>query len=201
MKKRPALRPSEERAVLKSFGRASLASGWWKKTLAELRRCARCGEALAWRMIVEEGRERFACVACAAIAYQNPKIVAATLPVRRGKIFLLRRNIEPSLGLWTFPAGYMELGETAEDAARRETWEEIRARVRLTGGPRIYSYADAAVVTVVYPAAVTGPAPRPGPESQCVEAFSRAEIPWKELAFRSVFHALKDWVETPGDRG
>jgi ADP-ribose pyrophosphatase YjhB (NUDIX family) len=90
----------------------------------------------------------------------------------------------------------MEMGETVEDAAKRETWEEIRARVRLSGPPRIYSYPDAAVVTVVYPADVTGPAPRPGPESQCVEAFSPGELPWRELAFRSTYHALKDWVES-----
>ena len=127
--------------------------------------------------------------------------MAATLPVRGGKIYLLRRNIEPSKGLWTFPAGYMELGETVEEAAKRETWEEIRSRVRPTGAPRLYSYPDAGAVTVVYPAAVTGGRPSPGPESQCVEAFSPSEIPWRELAFRSVFHGLKDWLKTPGDRG
>jgi ADP-ribose pyrophosphatase YjhB (NUDIX family) len=192
---------AEQRVILRGFGRASLESGYWKARAAELRRCMRCGEALAWRMVKEEGRERFVCTVCALISYQNPKVVAATLPVRRGKIYLLRRNIEPSKGLWTYPAGFMELGETVEEAAQRETWEEIRARVRLTGAPRLYSYPDAAVVTIVYPAAVTGAAPRPGPESQCVEAFAPSEIPWRELAFRSVFHALKDWVETPVPRG
>lgn len=161
----------------------------------EIRRCTRCGDTLSWRMVVEEDRQRHVCVSCSFIAYQNPKIVAATMPVLRGKVCLLRRNIEPSQGLWTYPAGFMEMGETVEQAAARETREEIRARVTLSGPPRLYSYPDAAVVTVVYPARVVGAAPKPGPEAKAVGLFSPAEIPWRELAFRSTYHALKDWVE------
>lgn len=148
-----------------------------------------------WRRVVEEKRHRFVCTECRLITYHNPKIVAASLPVWRGKIILLRRAIEPALGKWTHPAGYMELGETVEDAARRETWEEIGCRVRLTGAPRLYSYPDAAVVTVVYDARVVGAGPRPGIESLEVRAFAPEEIPWEDLAFRSTFHALRDWVQ------
>lgn len=89
----------------------------------------------------------------------------------------------------------MELGETVTDAARRETREEIRARVRLTRGPFIYSYGDAAVVTVVYEGTVVGRAPSAGVESLEVRSFRPEEIPWDELAFRSTYHALRDWVE------
>jgi ADP-ribose pyrophosphatase YjhB (NUDIX family) len=186
--------PARERVILRGFGRASLESKWWKKRQAEWRRCARCGDVLAWRLVAEEERERWVCVSCSFIAYQNPKVVSAALPVKGGKIFLARRNIEPSKGLWTFPAGFMELGETVEEAAVRETWEEIRARVRIVGPPRLYSYPDAAVVTIVYPALVTGGRPGPTPESQEVRLFSIPEIPWEELSFRSTYHALKDWV-------
>ena len=136
------------------------------------------------------------CASCGFIAYQNPKIVGATLPVKDGRIVLLRRAIEPALGLWSHPAGFLEMGETVEDAARRETWEEICVRVRLEGPPRLYSYPDSSIVTVVYPARILGRSPRPGPESLCVETFAPHEVPWRELAFRSTYHALKDWVET-----
>ena len=192
--KRLAPTGAAEREILRGFGRAAIASGWWRKRLEEIRRCTRCGDALEWRLVVEEDRERHVCVSCAFIAYQNPKIVAATMPVLRGKVCLLRRSIEPSLGLWTYPAGFMEMGETVEQAAVRETREEIGARAALAGPPRMYSYPDAAVVTVVYPARLAG-APKAGPEAQEVRLFSPSEVPWRELAFRSTYHALKDWVE------
>jgi ADP-ribose pyrophosphatase YjhB (NUDIX family) len=192
--------PAEEREILRGFGRASVASRWWRRQLADLRRCSRCGKLLSWRKAAGEDRPRWVCAACGFIAYQNPKPVAATLPVQRGRIWLLRRNIEPSLGLWTYPAGFMEMGETVEDAAKRETWEEIRARVAISGPPRIYSYADGAAFTIVYPARVVSGRPRLTPESQEVRAFRPSEIPWRELAFRSTYHALKDWVETSRDR-
>ncbi len=160
----------------------------------EVRHCLQCGETLVWCYVKGEGRNRFVCAECKFIAYENPKIVGATLPVKNGKIYLLRRAIEPSYGLWSHPAGFMEMGETVEQAAQRETWEEIRTRVKLVGPPKIYSYDDAAVVTIIYPAKIIGPIPRPGPESIEVKAFSPHEIPWKKLAFRSTYHALRDWV-------
>jgi ADP-ribose pyrophosphatase YjhB (NUDIX family) len=145
--------------------------------------------------VPEEGRHRFRCGGCGFIAYQNPKVVAATLPVFRGKMVLLRRAIEPARGLWTYPAGFMELGESVEEAARRETREEICCRVELEGLQGIYSYADASVVTVVYRAQVVGRGPRAGVEAQEVRAFGRGDVPWRELAFRSTFEALRDWAK------
>lgn len=162
--------------------------------MAEVKFCLRCGGSLAFVLVKEEGVKRLVCGHCRFIAYQNPLVVAAALPVRRGRIYLLRRDIEPSRGLWTFPAGYMELGETVEQAAVRETREEIRARVALTRLHNIYSYVDSSVVTVVYRARVVGPEPRPGQEAQAVRAFRPGEIPWEQLAFRSTFQALREWV-------
>lgn len=161
----------------------------------DIRHCRRCGGRLRWVHVTVEERERFVCVDCRTISYQNPKLVAATLPERDGKIYLLRRAIEPAYGLWSHPAGFMELAETVEEAALRETREEICCRVKLFGPPRLYSYKDAAVVTVVFRARVMGKPPRPGVESLEVRAFSPSEIPWRKLAFRSTFHALRDWVK------
>jgi len=126
-------------------------------------------------------------------------VVAATLPVRRGKIVLLRRGIEPAQGFWTFPAGYMELGETTEQAAVRETREEICCRVGLQGLQGLYSYPDSNVVTAVYKARIIGGKPRPGKETQSVHEFKPADIPWEELAFRSTYLALKDWIISIND--
>jgi 8-oxo-dGTP diphosphatase len=183
-----------ERRLLASFGRARLSSPWWRAQAAPQKFCVRCGGRLARRWVAAERCRRLVCGACGDIAYQNPKVVGAALPVRNGKVYLARRDIEPSRGLWTFPSGYMELGETVEQAAARETWEEIRCRVKLLRLHGIYSYDDAVTVNVVYLARVVGAAPRPGPESQVVQAFGPREIPWSELAFRSTFHALRDWV-------
>ncbi|MGQ0643915.1 MAG: NUDIX domain-containing protein [Elusimicrobiota bacterium] len=191
--------PALEKKVLAGFGRAALSSAWWKRRAGDVKFCLRCGGKLAWRLVREENCRRRVCGQCRFIAYQNPLVVAAALPERAGKIYLLRRGIEPSRGLWTFPGGYMEMGETAEQAAARETLEEIHARVKITGLHNVYSYADAGVVTLVYRARVLGPEPRPSPEAQCVEAFRAEDIPWRELAFRSTFHALREWVA--GARG
>lgn len=186
--------PRLQKKILKAFRRATLSSPWWKRNKSGLRFCPRCGGPLRRRFVRAEGRRRLVCGRCGGITYENPQVVAACLPVRRGKIWLLRRDIEPSRGLWTFPAGYMELGETVAQAAARETREEICCRVELAGLQGIYSYPDSGVVTVVFRGRVRGPDPTPGAESQCVQAFRPSDIPWDELAFRSTFHALRDWA-------
>jgi ADP-ribose pyrophosphatase YjhB (NUDIX family) len=188
------LSPRLEKKIEASFAVGGLPKTWWRAWVDDIRHCRRCGGKLFWKPVRAEGRRRYVCERCDRISYQNPKIVAATLPQRKGKIFLLRRAIEPARGLWTFPAGFMELAETVEEAARRETREEICCRVRLLDAPRVYSYADAAVVTIVHRARVEGRAPRPGVESLEVRAFAPRDIPWEQLAFRSTFHALRDWA-------
>jgi ADP-ribose pyrophosphatase YjhB (NUDIX family) len=156
--------------------------------------CARCGGPLAWRNVAAERCRRRVCRNCGAIAYENPKIVAGVLPELDGRIFLSRRAIEPARGAWTFPAGFMELGESVEQAARRETREEICCRVRLTGLQGIYSHPHGGGVTVVYRGRVVGAKPRAGHETLSVRAFRPSEIPWEKLAFLSVHEALRDWV-------
>ena len=94
--------------------------------------CSTCGASVSLRIPDGDNRERYICNSCNEIHYQNPKIVAGCIPEWEGKILLCRRAIEPRHGLWTLPAGFMENGESTEQAAMRETWEEACARVKLS---------------------------------------------------------------------
>lgn len=140
-----------------------------------------------------EDRERLICGDCGYIAYENPKIVVGSVVSEDGRIMLCRRAIEPRRGFWTLPAGYMELGETAEEGAKREAWEEARARLELNGVLAIYSIARIGQVQIIYRAHLAEPGFAPGPESLDVRFFAWEEIPWDELAFPSVHWSLKAW--------
>jgi len=163
--------------------------------------CPRCGAGLDERYVEAEQHVRKICSGCGFIFYLNPKVVACAVPCQDGRIWLLRRNIEPSWGSWTFPGGYVDLGECVPDAAIRETYEEMRLNVRLDGLLNLYSYANVGVVLVVYRATVTGGVAAATQESQEVRAFRLEEIPWDKLAFPSTRDALLDYVkleQTPG---
>ncbi len=149
-----------------------------------------------------EDRERLICGDCGYVAYENPKIVVGSVVSEGGRILLCRRAIEPRHGFWTLPAGYMELGETAEEGAKREAWEEARARLELEGVLAIYSIARIGQVQIIYKASLTEPGIAAGPESLDVRFFAWEEIPWDELAFPSVHWALKAWrAGAPGVAG
>jgi ADP-ribose pyrophosphatase YjhB (NUDIX family) len=158
--------------------------------------CLRCGHSLVERLLLTEDRPRLVCAACGYIHYVNPKIVCGTLPVWDGQVWLLRRAIEPRLGYWSHPAGYLELGESTTTGALRETQEEIGWAVRIVRLLGVYSRAEAPVVNVVYLAAPRDPAilPYAGKESLEVAPFAPEAIPWGELAFTSTIQALRDWV-------
>jgi len=154
------------------------------------------------RMPEGEDRERLICGDCGYVAYENPKIVVGSVVSEGGRILLCRRAIEPRHGFWTLPAGYMEMGETAEEGARREAWEEARARLELEGVLAIYSIARIGQVQIIYKASLAEPGIAPGPESLDVRFFAWEEIPWDDLAFPSVQWALKAWsAGAPGVAG
>lgn len=111
---------------------------------------------------------------------------------------MLRRAIEPAYGKWVFPGGYVDRGETLEEAARREAKEEIGADIRLTRLVNVYSYAGRPVVVVVYEADVVGGDIRVGEEALEVRSFEPADIPWDGLAFRSTREALQECLRGPG---
>ncbi len=149
-----------------------------------------------------EDRERQVCDACGFVAYENPKVVVGSVVGDEGRILLCRRAIEPRRGFWTIPAGYMELGETAEEGARREAWEEARARLQLERLLAVYSIARIGQVQLIFRAGLAEPGFAAGPESLEVRLFAWEEIPWDELAFPSVHWALRAWkADAPGVAG
>jgi len=157
--------------------------------------CPRCGIALEERYLEAERHIRKICSGCGFIFYLNPKVVAGAVPRQDGRIWLVRRNIEPSWGRWTFPGGYVDLGECVQDAAIRETYEETCLKVRLDGLLNVYSYAKVGIVLVVYRATVSGGVAAATPESQEVKAFGLDEIPWECLAFPSTREALSEYLK------
>lgn len=147
--------------------------------------------------LVPEGdnRERDVCADCGHIAYANPKIVVGSVVVADdGQILLCRRAIEPRYGFWTLPAGYMELGETLEEGARREAFEEALARIEIDGILSIFSISRIGQVQVMFRARLAangaGPLFGVGEESLEVALFAWDRIPWNELAFPTVRWAL-----------
>ncbi len=157
--------------------------------------CSACGQPVTTIVPAGDNRPRTVCTVCHTIHYVNPKIVAGCVPEHQGRILLCRRAIEPRLGFWTVPAGFMELGETLSEAAIRETWEEALARVEL--GP-LFSVVDvvhAGQVHVFFKARLLQPEFGAGPESLETRLFRPEEIPWSELAFPSIRIALEQHLE------
>jgi len=155
--------------------------------LEDLSFCPRCGAPPQ----IDFPRS-ISCATCGYGAYYNPKPVACTIPVTdAGEIVLLRRGFAPGAGLWTFPGGFVDLGESVEQAAERETMEELELRVELGSLVGIYSRPDDRVVLIVFRArALT--TPRTTPEAPQVGLFPPDAIPYGELAFWSTEAALRD---------
>lgn len=140
-----------------------------------------------------DDRERLTCRDCGFVAYENPKIIIGSVVAVDGRVLLCRRAIEPRRGYWTLPAGYMELHETIEEGARREAWEEARARIALEGILAVFSIARIGQVQVIFRAGLAEPGFTAGPESLEVGLFVWEDIPWSEIAFPSVHWALRAW--------
>lgn len=137
--------------------------------------------------------ERDICGTCGYVHYVNPKIVTGSIVRHEGRILLCRRAIPPRVGYWTLPAGYMELGETAEDAARREAREEANAEIAIDRLFAVYTIPRIAQVQIMYLAHLARPEISPGPESLEVMLAGWDGIPWPDLAFPSVRWALDQY--------
>jgi ADP-ribose pyrophosphatase YjhB (NUDIX family) len=157
--------------------------------LAEARFCPRCG-----REAEIEYPRRITCPQCGYAAYYNPKPVACAIPVdAEGRVILLRRGFDPGGGRWTFPGGFVDLGESVPEAAVREVDEELGMAIELGDLLGVYSRADDRVVLIVYRARALGE-PSTSPEATEVGRFAPGQIPWDELAFWSTEVALRDLV-------
>lgn len=154
--------------------------------------CMQCGSAkVQLRIPHGDDRERHVCADCGFIHYLNPKVVVGTVPVWGDKVLLCKRAIEPRYGLWTLPAGFMEEGETLEEGASRETLEEANARVTIEQMYSTISLPHISQVYVLFRATLLDLDFSSGSESLDVKLFREAEIPWDELAFRTVHDTLR----------
>jgi ADP-ribose pyrophosphatase YjhB (NUDIX family) len=157
--------------------------------------CPKCGNILRLRRIKSNEPEYLVCEGCSFVFYLDPKVAACTICTIDGKIPLLKRSIEPSYGKWVFPGGYVSRGERVEDAAIRETKEEVNLDVRLRDLVGIYSYTGRPVIIIVYSAEVIGGELKACDECLEVKTFAPDEIPWDKLAFQSTKDALMDYIK------
>lgn len=157
--------------------------------------CSDCGQTISLLVPKGDDRERHCCGNCGSIHYFNPRIIVGCLPIWEDKILLCKRGIEPRLGYWTLPAGFMELGETTEQGAIRETWEESRAEVDIERLHGIYNIPHIDQVYFIYLAKMRSPHFEVTPESSKIELLGIEDIPWDNLAFRVMNEALQHYIE------
>ena len=156
--------------------------------------CPRCAGRLAPTILKEGEIPRPACPACGFVLYLNPRVAACTITTIDGGIVLARRGIHPEHGKWILPGGLVDRGETVAEAAVRETREEIKVRVGLTGILDVYSFPGQETVVAVYAADVLSGQPEAGDETLEVKIFAPEAIPWDDLGFDTTRAALRDYV-------
>lgn len=157
-----------------------------------IKHCRNCGTAVVYRLPDDgDTHERAVCPACATIHYENPLNVVGTVPWLGDKVLLCKRNIEPRWGKWTLPAGFMELGETTAEGACRETHEEAGAQIELEDLFTVLSVPGVGQVHLFYRARLLSDRFDPGFETIEARLFAEHEIPWEEIAFRTVKETLQ----------
>ncbi len=162
-----------------------------------MKHCSSCGSLVTEKIPGGDNRQRWVCDQCQTVHYQNPKIVVGCVPEQDGKVLLCRRAIEPRYGYWTVPAGFMELGETMEQGAARETLEEACAEVKIGHLFASVDVVQAGQVHVFFTAELLGDFGA-GDESLETALFLKEEIPWSDIAFRSGKFALEKFFEDAG---
>ena len=161
-----------------------------------IKHCRNCGAAVAYR-VPDDGdtRERAICPACHTVHYENPNNVVGTIPVLGDRVLLCKRNIEPRRGKWTLPAGFMELGESTSQGAARETVEEAGAEFEMQDLFAVMSVIRVGQVHLFYRAKLLNDRFDPGHETMEAKLFAEDEIPWDEIAFRTVREALRFYFD------
>ena len=156
-----------------------------------IKHCKNCGNAVEYRLPDDgDTKQRAVCPACGTVHYENPLNVVGTVPYWGEQVLLCKRNIEPRWGKWTLPAGFMELNETVAQGAARETLEESGAVFELEGLFTLVNVAQVGQVHLFYRARLLSEQFDPGHETLEARLFTEAEIPWEEIAFRTVKETL-----------
>jgi ADP-ribose pyrophosphatase YjhB (NUDIX family) len=160
-----------------------------------IKHCNACGAEVVHRIPEGDSMMRAVCPSCGHIQYQNPKIVVGCIPVFGDRIVMCKRAIEPRYGLWTLPAGFMEMNETAAEGAAREALEEANAKVEIEDIYTVYSIPHISQVYMMFRARLLDPNVSAGVESLEVKLVTEDEIPWDELAFAMVRRTLTHFLE------
>lgn len=157
-----------------------------------IKHCKNCGTAVIYRLPDDgDTKHRAVCPTCQTVHYENPLNVVGTIPTWGDKVLLCKRNIEPRWGKWTLPAGFMELNETVSEGAARETLEEAGAQFEMGGFFSLVNIPRVGQVHLFYRAQLLSDQFDPGFETLEARLFAEHEIPWDELAFRTVSETLK----------
>ncbi|KNZ31635.1 MAG: ADP-ribose pyrophosphatase [Methylibium sp. NZG] len=160
-----------------------------------IKHCKLCGGAAVYAVPSDDNRERATCTVCATIHYENPINVVGTVPAWADQVLLCRRNIEPRHGFWTLPAGFLEMGESTAEGAVRETVEEAGAHIELQDLFTVLNVVRVGQLHLYYRARLLDTEFDPGPETIEARLFTEDQIPWEELAFRTVRETLKRYFE------
>lgn len=157
--------------------------------------CSQCAGQLSLKIPPKDTVLRYVCDECQTIFYENPRVVVGTLPRWEDKVLLCRRAIEPRLGFWTLPSGYLENGETVDEGALRETLEEAGARVSVVRLFSVFSLPYVNQVYLIFLSDLENLEFQAGEESLEVGLFAREEVPWKQIAFRAIEFSLQRYFE------
>ena len=157
--------------------------------------CSNCGSELSHRIPENDDRPRFICDSCEIVHYENPKMVVGSIPIWKDRILFCRRAIEPRYGKWTIPAGFLENGETVEEGAKRETYEEAGATIGGLKPYGIYNLTFISQVYLIFRARLLEPDYSAGYESLEVRLFKDHEVPWDDLAFPVIRKTLQHYFD------
>lgn len=155
--------------------------------------CSHCGNKISFGAVPDEEKSRYYCEKCGTIHYQNPKIIVGSIPQWENKVLLCKRSIKPRYGLWTLPAGFLEMGEKVEDGAIRETREEAHANIEIVRLFSIYNLPNVGQVYLMFLADLVDPDFQAGTESLEVRLFKENEIPWDKMAFSAIKFTLEKY--------
>ena len=159
----------------------------------EIKFCSCCGGTMEQGIPDDDDHMRAICTKCGFIHYLNPKMVVGCIPQWGDQILMCKRNIEPGKGKWTLPAGYLENSETMEAGAARETLEETRAMVNITGPYRLFNIPHVNQIYMIFRAELLSKEFGPTSESTHVQLFRKEEIPWDDIAFSVIHKTLEDF--------